>query len=427
MRKLFISIIVVCMAITMNAQTAKKEIAQNVYLSASNYLAYPGPTGKLTPTPVGEKPFYISHYGRHGSRYLIGKGDYDSPIKTMKEADKKGILTEKGKEVLKGLIMMQNESRDRLGELTLLGAQQHHDIAKRMYERFPEVFADSAEIDARSTVVIRCILSMENELQQLASMNPKLKISHDASLHDMWYMNFDDHKLGKKKMTGTAKEAYDAFCKKHIHPDRVMGELFNDTAYINNNIDKKDLYYKLFQLASNLQSSELRHTISLYDLFNSDEIYESWQQENVWWYINYAACPLNGGDQPFTQRNLLKNILDYADSAMVKEHPGATLRFGHEVVVLPLACLLELNNCGEKIDNMEQLDKKEWKNYKIFPMGSNIQFIFYRKNFNDKDVLVKVLLNENEATLPIKSNIAPYYHWKDVETYYRNKLAGYQE
>jgi hypothetical protein len=427
MKRIFIITIAFSLSLCVSAQTAKKEIAKNIYLSASNYLAYPGPQAKLTPAPKGEKPFYISHYGRHGSRYLIGKDDYDEPISVMSKAEEKGKLTTFGKDVLRRLVMMKSEADNRLGELTPLGAQQHRGIAKRMYQRFPQVFADSAMVDARSTVVIRCILSMENELQQLAAMNPKLKITHDASQHDMYYMNQNDHKLSKQKMDSVTRVAYNKFCAAHIHAQRVMELLFNDTAYINNNVDKEDLYYKLFQLASNLQSSELRHRISLYDIFNSEEIYDNWQRENVWWYINYAGCPLNGGTQPYSQRNLLKNILDYADSAIVKEHPGATLRFGHEVIVMPLACLLELNNCNASIKDLEKLDDENWINYKIFPMGCNIQFIFYRKSFNDKDVLVKVLLNEDEAKLPIKSDLAPYYHWKDVEAYYRNKLASYKE
>jgi hypothetical protein len=427
MKRTVIFTFVLGITLCASAQLSKTEISKNIYLSASNYMAYPTPTSKLTPAPKGEKPFYISHYGRHGSRYLISKDDYEEPVKVMNKAHKEGKLTDLGKDVLRRLKMMSDESNDRLGELTLLGAQQHHDIAKRMYERFPEVFADSAEIDARSTIVIRCILSMENELQELVSMNPKLKIRHDASKYDMYYLNLDDHKLAKQRMDSVTKIAYHKFCEAHIHPDRVMNELFNDTAYINNKINKDDLYYKLFSLASNLQSSELRHSITLYDIFNSEEIYDNWQRENVWWYINYGPCPLNGSTQPFSQRNLLNNILDYTDSAIVKEHPGATLRFGHEVVVMPLACLLELNNSGEEIQDFEQLDDKGWINYKIFPMGCNIQFIFYRKNFNDKDILVKVLLNENEARMPIKSDITPYYHWKDVEAYYRKKLNSFKE
>ena len=60
-------------------------------------------------------------------------------------------------------------------------------------------------------------------------------------------------------------------------------------------------------------------------------------------------------------------------------------------------------------------------------MAANIQFIFYRKNTKDDDVLVKVLLNENEATLPIVSDCAPYYHWKDFKDFYLKKLADYKE
>lgn len=416
-----------CLVLFASAQKSRDEISKNINLSASNYLAYIAPTKALTPAPAGEKPFYISHYGRHGSRYLIGRDDYTKPIKVLQKADTLGKLTALGRDVLRRLIIIEKEAHNRLGELTQLGAEQHRGIAKRMVERFPEVFADSAVIDARSTTVVRCILSMENELLQMTSMNPKLKIKHDASNHDMYYMNFDDKVLSKQKMAGKAHTEYDKFVNKHINPDHVMGELFNDTAYVNNKVDKGDLYYKLFSIASIIQDCEIRHSISLYDIFNSDDIYSNWQRENAWWYINHGNCPLNGGTQPFTQRNLLNNILNTADTMIVKEKPGATLRFGHEVVVMPMACLLELNNCNDRIDNLEDLDKKDWINYKIFPMGSNIQFIFYRKSPNDKDVLVKVLLNEDEAKLPVKSDIAPYYHWKDVEAYYRAKLATYKE
>ena len=52
------------------------------------------------------------------------------------------------------------------------------------------------------------------------------------------------------------------------------------------------------------------------------------------------------------------------------------------------------------------------------------RLFFHKKGSND--VLVKVLLNEKEAKLPVKTDVAPYYHWKDVESYYREKLDKYQ-
>ena len=312
----------------------------------------------------------------------------------------------------------------------MLGAQQQKGIAKRMMERFPEVFADSTVIDAKSTVVIRCILSMENELQQMLTMNPKLKISHDASEHDMFFMNLQDDDLYSKKMSLETKAMFKSFCDSHIHQGALMLRLFKDTTYLSKNqIDSYKLYTSLFNLASILQDSELRHKFSLYDIFTTDELYSAWQMENVWWYLNYGACPFNGGTQPFSQRNLLRNIIQQADSCIALPKPGATLRFGHETMVMPLVCLLGLNGFDKQIKDINNLEKEGWINYHVFPMGCNVQFVFYRRFINDKDVLVKVLLNENEATLPValKPISGPYYRWSDVRQYYLQKLSSYKD
>lgn len=92
---------------------------------------------------------------------------------------------------------MRDNGRSREGELTPLGAEQHRAIAKRMYEHFPQVFAGKTHVDARSTVVIRCILSMENELLQLAALNPQTTFTHDASYHDMYFMNDQESPFNK--------------------------------------------------------------------------------------------------------------------------------------------------------------------------------------------------------------------------------------
>ena len=96
-------------------------------------------------------------------------------------------------------------------------------------------------------------------------------------------------------------------------------------------------------------------------------------------------------------------------------------------MVLPLTVLMGLNGSDLVTNDYEHLDQKGWVNYRIFPMGANIQLVFYRRNTGDKDVLVKVLLNENEATLPIKSDTAPYYKWSEVRDYYIKKIESYKE
>ena len=95
--------------------------------------------------------------------------------------------------------------------------------------------------------------------------------------------------------------------------------------------------------------------------------------------------------------------------------------------MLPLTCLLGIDGFDQQFTNLEDLDTHGWINFEVFPMAANIQFVFYRKNPKDQDVLVKVLLNEDEATLPLETDCAPYYHWSDFRDYYLKKLDSFKE
>lgn len=408
-------------------QSFRSVIDANPRMAASNYIAYPAPVKALTPAPEGYEAVYISHYGRHGSRWLTSKRGYLEPMAVLERADSLGVLTEKGKEVLGKLRRMYTESYNRWGELTELGAVQHQQIAKRMYERFPSVFRDSVWIDAKSTVVIRCILSMENELQQFLRLNPTLRIRHDASEHDMYYMNLSDKKLSRQKETPEAVRAYRAWCDKNVNHSPIFDRLFTVKDFVKPGADAYKFAFDLFKAASVVQNSEIRHELDLFDLYTKDEIYRQWQQENVWWYLHYGPAPHNGGTQPFSQRNLLRKMIAEADSCLQYPRPGATLRFGHETMVLPLTCLMEINNSGKQIKNLDDLEKEGWINARIFPMGANIQLIFYRSAAKPSEILVKALLNEEEATLPLPKTGTPYYYkWSDFKAYYLKKLEGYK-
>lgn len=420
MKRFILLIVVYCLVLGMSAQTAKEEIYENIHRSAANYYAYPEPNAKQTVPPAGYKPFYLSHYARHGSRFLINPDDYEKPLEVMREADREGILTELGKKTLCVLDSVSRMAKDRYGELTPLGARQHKGIAERMYNNFPEVFKGEVKVDARSTVVIRCILSMMSECMQLKAMNPKLQFKNDASYHDMNYMNFDDPYVKTLRKADEVVAAKEAIKKEHIHPERLMKSLFNNSDYVKWKVNSDKLMTQLFDVASNMQSIDT--DMELYSLFTKEECYDLWQISNKGWYITYGPSPLTKGEIPYMEANLLRNILNTADTCIVKDENSVTLRFGHESCLLPLACLLELGDCGYQTNDLGKLDEI-WRNYAIFPMASNIQFVFFRKKGSD-DVLVKVLLNEHEMKLPVKSDMAPYYHWKDVESYYRNKLAA---
>ena len=420
--------VLILLTCTAYAQHPKDDIKQNIRRSANSLMAYPGPQQhQLTQALEGKQPFYISHYGRYGSHHLLQKEEYDAPYHVLDLANKAGKLTIKGQDVMQRIEKIRNDAYDQLGELTPTGVRQQQMIAQRMVERFPKVFEDNTVVDARSTTVTRCILSMEHFLIQLTRMKPHLNVQFNATHRDMTFLNQQDRHLMTIRMDSVTKERYNQLVKRYNKFDHLMRTLFNDMSYVKQHVDAKKLNDDLFMLASNMQNTELRNNITLYDIFTDQDLYYNWIKQNAWWYINYGSCSLNGGTQPYSQRNLLRKIINDADSCLKLKKPGVQLRFGHDVVILPLACLMDINHWGLATHRLGALGENGWNCYRIVPMAANIQLVFYRSNPDDQDVWVKVLFNEDEATLPLPDSYAPYYRWADFRSYYLKKLDDYEK
>lgn len=388
---------------------------------ASNYYAYPyndSNAPKQTPAPEGYRPFHIEHYGRHGSRWHLYADKYKNAIEYLLPAERNDKLTPRGKELLAKLREIERESRGRDGELTQLGARQHRGIARRMFRNFPEVFSGRACVNARSSVSVRCILSMANELQELTAHNPRLRVNSDASIADMWYIIYQDSV--SKDAAKLGREALGQYHKNHWPSNSFIEKLVTDRRFAKDSIDIHKLRRSLMDVAFNAQSHD--DMSAPYDIFSYDDIYNTWLCSNANWFIDNGNSRLTDGLAPYSQRYLLNNIILSADTAVISGKPGANLRFGHEVVVLPLAVLMELGDYGQEINDLEEVAEK-WRNYEIFPMAGNIQLVFYKPVSVEGPVLVKALLNEREMKLPTDDqSMYPYYKWNELRGYYQEKL-----
>ena len=405
------------------SQPVMELIEKNPAYASCNYSIYPDSIpDNLTPAPSGKRPFYISHYGRHGSRYISNRKGYDIPYKMMLHAGAVDELTPVGKKVLDEMTLILNDTEGRWGELTSLGAQQHRQIAKRMMQRFPEVFEGAAHVNAQSTVAARCVVSMGYSMLEMSQINPQLQITMRTSKRDQDYMNHQDPHLRKNYMTPEARKAYDAYVEPRMGNSRLMEQIFKNPDLVKEIVDEWYFNYYLMKMGLFVLNTHLSNHTYLMSLFTTEELYRMWQIDNVLWYLQHGACKLNGGKQPHTQKTLLRKLIADADSCLQLPRPGAQLRFGHDTVILPLVCLMGINGYDLATDNLDDLEAKGWWCYSIFPMGANLQFIFYRSNPKDQDVLVKVLLNEQEAALPIATDCAPYYHWTDFRRYCMEKL-----
>jgi hypothetical protein len=399
------------------SQTAREEIAENVMLSGYYLTAYPGPLQDvLSPPPAGKTPFYISHYGRHGSRWMNNESIYNKPIDILQTAFDEGVLSPFGQKVLSGLQAVAADAAGRYEELTPIGLHQWQDIGKRMTKNFPEVFSGSALIDARSTIYSRCILSMSGILMELKAFNPHLRVEERASERDMPFLLSGYYSQSSSTMpasTASHTAVKKAVSVPAVKSLRLTRELINDSGYIAERIDTATLFTSLMEVVSSVQNSELGDSITLYDVFTDEELYQGWRQINVKSYNSYHKGT--------KAKDLLRRMIDDADTAIAKGDVAAHLRFGHEIVLLPAMCLMGLNGLDQDWDTADEIEAAGWRNYHLYPMAGNLQVIFYRSGADDPDILVKVLLNEREALLPLPSDTAPYYRWNDVRSFWLSR------
>lgn len=416
-----------CSLFTSNAQTVLELIKQKPAYASCNYNTYPDSIKTtLTPAPEGKKAFYISHYGRHGSRYISSRSGYDIPYMMMLHADSLDELTPTGHRVLQEMNSIMRNTEDRWGELTGIGKREMENIGRRIVERFPEVLCPGANVKAISTIVPRCIESMGSFTMKMLQVCPQLNITLQASERTQWYMNHQDRKMRRNYLTPEAKKALDAYTATRMGNTRLMELVFKNPDIVKEFINEEDLSYYLMKMVLFQNNISYNSNKNLMDLFDAEDLYLMWQVDNVYWYLQHGACKLNGGNRPYSQRYLLRQLIADADSCLRLERPGAQLRFGHETVLLPLVCLIGVNGYNLATDNLEELEEKGWWSSSVFPMGSNLQFIFYRSGIKDNDVLFKVLLNEEEATLPLQTDVAPYYHWNDFRQYCLDLLDKYK-
>ncbi|MDE6395404.1 MAG: histidine-type phosphatase, partial [Duncaniella sp.] len=227
-------------ATTVNASEPYTAMA-DPYQAGSQYLAYPRPAyglPELTPAPEGYVPFHIEHYGRHGSRWLLKDEKYDRPVEYLEKADRNGKLTPRGTQLLSQLRTIRDASRGRVGELTPLGHRQHRDIARRMTENFPEIFVPGTHVDAKSTVIIRCILSMANEIAELQRICPELVITCDASRTTQKILAYNSTDTVAKRLAKEAEHLTDEYAKNHSDHSAFLSKVFNDPQFVADSLDE---------------------------------------------------------------------------------------------------------------------------------------------------------------------------------------------
>ena len=415
-----IRITIICLLLlgwTASAQTSREELLSHIELTAGNYANYPVPTGHLTPAPKGYEPFYISHYGRHGARYQTSDKAYKRLRAQLDSALVAGLLTEYGKDVRIRVILAATDAKDRAGKLTALGARQHKAIARRMYDNYPELLSQPLEVYANASTSRRVIHSMENFCEELKDLNPNLSVSMVAREEDLCYIKANKSiVVPDAPMDDELYHKLKKFRKKMMSWSPQMKSMFTDVEQAQEFIDPYTFADDMYNVAADMYClPELR--LNLDDVFGEEGMIDGFRSYNAAWCLWEGLMP--GAKKSYYRiYPLLQNFLDEADAMIASSGRGVRLRFGHDSVVLPFAFVLGFPEATGATDDMENLHEY-FSIFRLIPMAANIQLVFYRKA-KSRDILVKFLMNENETSIPVRTDCYPYYHWSDVEHYYRN-------
>lgn len=411
----------VAWAVTVWAQTSISELMSHLELASGNYCNYPNPTGNITTPPEGYQPFYITHYGRHGARYMTSNEPYKYIVNKLDSAQDMGLLTPLGVDALQRLKVAYADASNRDGDLTQLGGLQHRAIAHRMCVNYPSLMNQPLTVKANSSTVRRCMLSMANFCLELMTMNPQLSFDMNSSEHDMYYLTPNDSiAIPPSETDAGLYKRLSAFKQKLLNGRHQMALLFNDTVKANALIDASKMADNLWNITSDMLClPELR--LSFNDLFTEDEIIDGFRVYNASWCLWEGLMP-GAQSSYYAIFPLLKNFLDEAHTMVDSGQAGVRLRFGHDSVLLPFTFILGMREAINATDDMENLHNS-FALFRLIPMAGNVQWVFFRKQ-GSEDVIVKFLLNENETSIPVNTDIYPFYHWRDVEKYYRDMLKN---
>lgn len=398
---------------------SREEISANDDWLSGHRMAYPDSEYAVTAPPRGYRPFYISHLGRHGSRFVTQEPVYLRLERQFRAADSLGMLTELGRSALPDVLQLCEDARGRSGELTHVGEQEHRHIAERMYRHYPEVFRGRGRVDVQTSARVRSIMSGVFAAERLKELNPRLDVSrssHPGNWQEIFCLD-NIHELSRI-LKGEGELRSDEVKARMIPGDRLVKSLFTESPFIPE--DRRWLFAEDLHTVATDAKGAGRGDIDLMKLFTRDELFTMWEHNNACFYYMHVKSARFGTKAQQDAVKVCERIVAEADEAIAGEGIAANLRYGHDNNVLVLASLL-----GIGVSNEPETDYHDIRNhfcdFLIVPFAGNVQMVFFRKG---DDVLVKFLLNEQEIVPTGLTPVwGPFCRWEDVRKFIIDRIC----
>lgn len=402
----------------MSDEQLLEAIKADPYRASGGHHPYAPLSYEDTPAPDGYTAFYVSHYGRHGSRY---QGDVNAFMRVLPDMDRmasRGLLTEKGDSLRVELHRMMEAHEGNLMLLTQKGSSEHRGIAERLTRRVPSVFSqpDRTEVVCVSTMAQRCIQSMANFATAVKGAYPSVNVTYNVGIKPIANVPPVDGKVIKKRVRAVIDPVQDSLIRVMKGVDEMEKAFFKDT------VVSRRFIYDIFLAAQGAGCLDIK--VDPFRFFTPEQLFEFWKVWNVYFCGFYGSYEKTAGLK-YNAFGTARLIVNEADAAIEGNGHCADLRFGHDGGIGPLADLLKLE-CFAKPAPLYS-SHNVWQSWKYIQMGTNIQLIFYKRGDAD-DILLKVLYNEKEMKIPaLDAFDGPYYKWSDFRRYVLKKTGDIRE
>ncbi len=408
------------------AQDFKEALRQDPARAAGLFYVYdtaslPAPTV----APKGYKPFYISQFARHGARYCTS--EYDAVHGWFEKASEARVLTDAGKVFRQRYESFYQKVKNSKGNLTRVGKNQHRAIAGRLVERFPQVFKGPTHVEAVSTESARVILSMWSFLSSLQAKDRNIDFNADASAkYASWLQpiiktnpfyikgGFDNGKA--------AEDAFNAYFEATVPWKEIAGRFFTGEDVLKGTLKTTPAkFFECMHAVVTGTANCLDEDRDYFDdVFSAEDLFLIWKGLSAHYFLDCANYTESQSLILDYAAFTLGQIIESADADIASGSTQLRLRFGHDSGISPLMILLNANGFGRATASFEQ-SLEIFPSYNL-PMGATVQFVFYRNKAGN--ILLKVLVNEREATLPLKPVQGPYYGWNDFKAHYGPIIAA---
>lgn len=399
----------------------RAEVRADITKAAGLDMLYDCSPKPLTPAPKGYEPVYISHYGRHGSRYAYTAKTYSVLLEMLRKGARTGNLTPRGQKLLEDLEAFWEAGQYKVGDLTPLGWQQHRWIARNMVRTFPSVFKKGSSVDACSSSSIRSVISMSSCCASISREAPEADVYEHQGILDIQATRPNQGKnpfeyAGPANVFPYPESSTEYFYRRFPGYKEPLGRIFRDPAAGLGDRNAYDVFFYYYMFVVGMNSLPDEEKIDVSGLFTDEELALLWETdsyERLREYLPYRT-PCS---------SIVDDIIAKADQRIAVKSRGADLRFGHDHVMMALLMIMDIDGFGylpAKADDFIDY-------FRTFrsPMATNLQFVFYAPRHGKRgDILVKVLHNGEEVRLGnLEPFDGPYYVWEGVKAYFNKRTS----